>query len=815
MKGALRIDFRHAGRHAARTPALSIAIILTLALGIGASSAVFAVVHALLLRPLPYPDADRLLTIWSHNPANTFSGSRGLGGERPEPLTAVSPVFLRDLEPQLRAMARVGGLSPSWPVSLSGHGAPEVVDAAYVTSSLLATLGLHPRIGRDFIAAEDQRGGARVAILSDRLWRSRFTNRQSIADAAITVNGERHAVVGVMPPGSSLPNTSAEILLPFALNPFAERADIPVTFVIGRLRPGATSVDAEREIDRVGRRMEAQLRLLRGDRLVVVPLRQRIAAGGRHIVLVLFAAVALLTIVGCANVSNLLLSRHAVRSHEIATRAALGAGRARLVRELLIESAVLGLMGCMVGLLVAWWLVGYLRVWLGSSLPAGIEISIDPGVVAFSFAASLIATLLFGTAPAWRASRQDIVVALRGNQRTVAGGEARLRALLIGSQVAMALVLVCGAALLARSLGALSAVDPGFRVENIATGGIAFPPARYPQAAARAAFVRALEARLASAAGIVSVGSVNRLPLGGAANNLVPVDAEGFAPAAGQPHVVDRRVATPRYFSTIDLPLVRGRLFTAHDEAGTPRVAIVNLSMARAVWGRSDPIGRRVRIGFGERGGPWLRVIGVVGDLRHAGLDTAPRPELYVPYAQSPVESMVVVVRSRGPAAPLVETLRKTIWALDPELPISDPATMSDVVARSLSAPRSRTALLSTIAFVALLLSAIGVASVAAHAASRMRRDLGIRMALGATRRDARRLVARVVLVPVAGGAAAGAALSVAAARSLQAFLFHITPDDPVTLIVAVVVVAFSAWVAATIPAWRASRANPMNVLRE
>ncbi len=809
------LEARHALRQVARTPGFSATVVLTLAVGLGATSAVFAVIDGVMLRPLPYRDAGRLVTVWTYNPANTFSGSRGLGGERVEPLTAVSPALLRELQPHLRAIEGAAGLSPSWSVSLTGNGNPEVVDAAYVTPSLPATLGLQPRLGRDFTSAEHAPGGGRVAIVSDALWRARFENRGTIADASIGVDGERHAIVGVMPAGATLPNTSAEVWLPFSLNPFHGRADIPITFVVGRLAPGATRGDAERELQRASVVLRPQLKALRGERLVLVPLGERMAAGSRRISLVLFAACALLTLIGCVNVSNLLLSRHAARGREIAMRAALGAGRGRLVRQFLIESAMLGVAGCAVGLVFAWLLVGYLRAWLGASLPVGVEISIDSGVVAFSLAASILASVLFGTAPAWHAARQDLAASLRATPRSVAGSDTRLRSVLIACEVALALVLVTGAALLTRSLIALSAVNPGFRIENVATGGLAFPGARYPQAAQRSAFVRRLEERLASVPGVVSVGFVNRLPLGGAANNIVPVEAEGFAPASGQPDLADRRVATPHYFSTIDVPLVRGRSFAVEDDADAPPVAIVNTAMARAVWRGADPIGRRVRIRYAARNGPWLTVVGTVGDLRHAGLDTAPRPELYVPYAQAPVESMVATVRASGPPGPLVETLRRTIWSLDPELPVAEAATMTEVVARSIAEPRSRTMLLSAVALVALVLSAIGIASVVAYAASRMRRDLGIRLALGATRRDVRRLVARRVLVPVLAGGVVGCALSVLATRALQGFLFDTAPGDPLAWVFAIAAVASLAWLAAALPAWRASRTNPMTVLRE
>jgi putative ABC transport system permease protein len=806
----LLLDLTYALRTFRRTPAFTAVVVVTLALGIGATTAIFSLVHAALLRPLPYPNADELQTAWVESKEGATVGGGWIGTRIGERLGSFGALYLGDLRARLTSFISLEGMSPSWTMTVTRAGEPGPIETAFVSDGLVRLLGLEITSGRDFTPDEHKPGAPRAVIVSDSLWAR--IGGQGVPDTErVTLDGLEYTVVGVARE-LQLPGMPVDALIPFVQNPFYERRFVGIMIVLGRLRPDVSGSVASAELQTTAQSLARDYPETSGGKgLRIVPLHERFVRRSRALLSALFASVGLLILIGCANVANLLLVRASARQREIAVRSALGAGRLRIVRQLVTESIVLSLAGAVAGLLVARWTLGFLAVLLAEDLPPGLSASLDPPVLIFTSVVALATGVLFGLAPAFQASRGGLPDSLRQGSRAGAGSS-RLRGALVVAEVALATVLVAGSGLLVRSLVKLTNVDPGFRTERVVSAGIFLSDAKYPQPADKLAFFERAIASVQALPGVESAGIVNRLPLGGATNNSTFVVIDGQTVTRGQVPLIDRRIASIDYFRTLSVPLVAGRFFDSRDTPSGARVAIVNRTMAK-MWGGTDPIGRRVALGTLARPGTWLTIVGVVGDVRHHGLGRAAHPELWVPSAQAPVNGMVLVARTRTDPAAMTDDIRGIIRSMDPEIP-APASTMEEVVTASVQAPRSRTLLVGGFALLALALAAIGIYGVVSYAVSRMTRDIGVRMALGARTSDIRRLILRQGLTPVVAGLLVGTAAALLAMRAIESMLFEVTPGDPLTLAAVTVGLLGIGVLACLIPARRAARVDPVTALR-
>jgi predicted permease len=809
MIARLLIDARVAARTFARQPFFTATTIATLAVGIGATTAMFGVVDAAVLRPLAYPDADRIVSLVQKDPRF---------GTVP-----FAPPYLDDLRERMRTVERVAGFSPSWQMVFTGGGDARVVTAAYVSDGLFDLFGAAAVRGRIFTSEEHAPGGPAVALVSERFWRQQFGEGAGLSGQTIRLDARPYTIVGTMADDLRMPITSstvtrqarrAEVWLPFALNPYAAARSIPVMNVVGRLREAATTTVAQEEIAAVGASLARDYPAASaGAMLLVAPLRELVSRDVRAPLLVLLGAVGLLLVLACANVGHMLLARAAGRDGEMAVRASLGATPGRLTAQLLAESATLAAAGTGVGLILSWWALGAIAAFGFAGLPPSAEVRFDWRVASFAAGAAIFTTLLTGIVPAVRASRRMPFDLLRDGARLTDGRGARLRDALVFAEVALAVVLLVGAGLLARSFFTLTSIDPGFSGDRVLAGSVALPAAKYDNAASRA-FVDEALSRLSNVPGADRAALVNRLPFGGG-NVLVGVELEGLPQPDGKPIVMDRRVVSPGYFTTMGIPLLDGEDFGIEHRADAKQpVAIVNATVAQRFWPGENALGRRVRLMLRSGPGPWLRIVGVVGDVRHHGLDQPLQPEVYVPYAQAPVGSFVLLLRASGDPTQLAPRLRATLRALDGDLPVDPIGTAAEAIRASVAEPRLRTTLLNAFAGVALALAAMGVYGLLSFSVARSTREIGVRIALGAQRHAIVRLVLARGMTLVAGGAAAGLVASLALSRYLDRLLFGVTPTDPATFGAVTTVLLAVGLAACYVPARRAMRLDPVQALR-
>lgn len=802
-------DVRYAVRTMTRQPALTLTIVVTLAVGTAATISIFGIVDAALVRPLPYPQADSLAALVQ------VSDSFGT--------YAFAPPFLTDLRERTRSFDALAGFSPSWLMTLTGTGDPRVVVAAFVSDGLFEMFGVQPAAGRLFTPAEHSIDGPRVAVVSRGFWEREFGPEAALDQQIMRLDGVAYIVVGIVPDvpmpitasAVSADRSSAQIWLPFAANPFAQLRQVPVMNVVGRLRD-------DRSIDEAA----AELAVVRADladefpedglapETAVLPLDELVARSSRPTVLMLFAAAGLLLMIACANVANLMLNRTLRRGHEIAIRASLGAGRRRIIQQVLVESVVVGAAGVALGFLLAAGMLQTVPTLGLDGLPPSAEVRIDARVAAFAVALALGTAMIFGAVPAAFAARVDAVAGLRNAARGPAGGSSWARSALVVAEVALAMVLLVGSGLLARSFWQLTRVDPGFRAENLLAVPLELTANGTRAAPERVPFLNDLMRRLGELPGVDEVSAVNRLPLGGS-NVFVGVEAEGETTTDGGGVSMDRRVVTPGYFDALGIGLVAGREFDARDDAAdAPPSAIINEAAARRLWPDRAAIDRRLRLMLRSGPGPWLTVAGVVSDVRHHGLDEAPRPEIYVSYAQASVETMVAVLRAPADPAGLVPLIKDTVWSFDPDMPLDGIRSVAAVVDASVSEPRLRALLLTAFASLALLLAAVGVAGVISFSVAQGTRDIGVRVALGARDREILWITVRKGLVLGALGTALGLAASLALARLLEALLFQVAPNDPLTLATVAAGLLALVAVASYLPARRATRIDPIEALR-
>ena len=803
-------DIRYGLRSLLRTPGVSCLAVIALALGIGANSAVFSIVNAVLIRPLPYPDAGHLVAIWENKV------SRGVVTR-----AWLSPADYRDFREQNQVFQQMGAFRTQSSV-LTGKQLPERVETASVSPGIFDVLSTKPVLGRVFAADEDQPGKNAVIVLSDGLWRRRFGADPDILGSTLDLDGASYKVVGIAPRGFHLPESTSELWIPYTPEPreLAKRGLRTLT-VIARLKPGVTPRQAEIGMQAIARRIEeTSPDTNAGYSAIVVPLSEQITGDIRPTLWTLMGAVVFILLIACVNVANLLLARASTREKEMAVRTSLGADPARIVRQLLTESVLLALIGGAAGLLLAEWSISILVKLAPSNLPRIGEISLDWRVLAFTLAVSAATGIVFGLAPALESSRVDLNSGLKTSGRSASGhrGRSRMRDSLVVCQMACCLALLISAGLLVRSLVRLGQVNPGFRADHVLTMQIALPPARYPGNKVKN-FYRQLLDRVTALPGVQSAGLCRFLPLtGNDASANFQIEGQPVLASADQPRA-KFRAAGGEYFAALRIPLLRGRLFNSSDDERTPKAVIINQSAARLYWPNEDPVGKRILSGFDQD--QWSTIIGVVGNVKHAGLDAETNPETYYHFLQIPPEAvgvaeatMALAIRTNMAPEAMISAVRNEVHALDPGQPVFDVRTMEDVVNGSVAQPRFRTLLLSVFAGLALLLAAVGLYGVMAYSVTQRSNELGVRMALGAEPGQILKLVVGHALVLAAIGLAIGLTLALLCARLMSGLLFGIGATDLASFGISCLVVLSVAALASFVPALRATRIHPIAALR-
>ena len=809
-------DLRYAFRGFVKRPGFAAIAVITLSLGIGATTAIFSVVQAVLLRPLEYPQADRLVKL------HGFDKAEGTPGN-------LSPADFLDFERDNAVFARAG--ANGW-VGLftitGGRGEAERVGGVLVTEGFFPTLQVQPAIGRAFLPEEDRPGAARVAMLSDGFWRRRYGADPGIVGSSITVNAAPATVIGVLPPTyrhiEVNPERPADVFMLHGFDRANANRGGHYIRGIARLKDGVAVERARADLEAIAARLEQQHPSDNTDQgVVVTPLLESMVGESRPVLLLLSAAVGFVLLVACANVANLLLARGTGRLKELALRAAIGADRGRLVRQMLTESAALSMLGAAGGLLLAFWATRALTVLAATGLPRADQIRLDGVVLGFAVAAALFTSVAFGLLPALQLSRSDLNESLKegGRHQGASTGRAA-RELLIVAEVALSIVLLVGAGLFARSLRELQQVNPGFRSDNVLTMEVSLPVARYEEGE-QMPFYQRLEERIRGLAGVAEVGAVNILPLS-ANYDSQGVQIEDHPMPAGQGQAPQVRSITPGYFRAMGIPLLRGREFDAHDVNDGQLVVIVSQSMARKYWpGETDVIGRRVTHNGGvprERqqvvGGPGSRiVVGVVDDVKHLGLGESEVPMMYEPHTQQPsYHTMRLVIRANADAAGLTPQVRAELSRMDSEVPLSQVGMLTAALDNSVAEPRMRAILLGLFAALAMALAAIGVYGVVSYLVGQRTQEIGVRRALGARAIDVLIMLVREAMRPVGLGIVAGVAGAFGLTRAVSSMLFGVTPTDVTTYVVACSVLAIAALVASIVPARRALGVDPITAVR-
>ena len=792
---------RLALRSLRRAPAFTVAAVATLALGIGANTAIFSVVSGVLLDPLGYPEPDRLVVVWGRHVT--------IGRE-----TASLPDFL-DWRSGARSFESLAAMTHTR-FNLTGAGEPEVVWGGVTTAGLLGAFGIVPSVGRGFRAEEERGAAPRVAMLGEGYWHRRFGGRADILGRPILLSGVPHTVVGIVPAALRL-ERPVEVWTPLVTDSTGHRRSDFLT-VFGRLQPDVTPERAQEEMTTIARRLEVQYpETNAGWSAEVVSLREQMVGEVRPALLVFMGAVGLVLLIACANVANLMLARVSGRTREMTVRAALGASRARLAGELLLESALIGLLGGGLGLVLAIWGIEAVRSLQPGAIPRIEEIGLDLRVVGFAAALSLLSGLAFGLVPAWRMAGSDLREGLTEGGRGVAGkaGIHRARSALVIAEVALAFVLLAGAALLLRSFERLLRVDPGFAADHVLTTRVTLPRVKYTEEAGRLAFAERLLADAASQPGVRSAAVVSDAPLGDSPPYLSFEIRGGEAPRDGS--VQDAAVfwTSPEYFETLRIPLVEGRFYDATDRIGGDPVVVVNQTMARRFWSGRRTLGARITLDDpADPEARWMTVVGIAGDVRHDRLADQAYPQIYLPFTQTPTRSMVLAARVEGDPAALVPAIRRSLAAIDPDLALTDIGSLEERKAASLARPRVNAAVLGAFALSALVLAAVGIYGVVAYGVVQRTRELGIRMALGAGGGSLLRMVIRQGMTPVLAGMAVGLAGALVGGRALRSLLFGVESGDLATLVAVTGFLATVALAAIYLPARRAARSDPMAALR-
>lgn len=785
-----------------KNPGFTFAALITLALGIASSTAIFSVIDGVLLHPLPYPDSEKIMLL--SQKLRTTGADSG----------ASSPANYIDWAAQNDVFSQMAA-SRGWQADLTDGDRPERIKTTTTTSSLFPLFGVAPILGRALLPSDEQPGHDHVVVLSSELWARRYTSDRGIIGREISLNSEPYTVIGVMPPNFS-PDGYGELWVPSPWGVPASSLRVNVDprpirdsdylDVWARLKPGVTLEKTRTEMDAISRRLENQYPNDNKDIGVSVwPLHEEVVGGIRPVLLLLFAAVGFLLFIGCANVANLLLARAATRSREISIRAAMGASRARLVRQLLTESVLLALIGGALGALLAAWAIPILRSMAPPALRSFKEIGLNGQVLAFSLGVSLVTGILFGLAPAISSSSASPAESLKQGERGSTGGGSRRRSFLIATEVGLSLILLIGAGLMIKSFANLTKVDPGFTPDRLLIFNVGASATAGEDRQLQ--FYQQVVQKIATVPGVERVAAISRLPFSGGNSS------RSFnRPGSTKQEQADIRIATPEYFQTMRIPLVRGRNFNEHDVKDALPVAIINEEAAKQTFPGEDPIGQFVE-NFGPKNEK-LQVVGVVGNVRHLALETAPRPELYQPLGQGTWPSVFVAVRT-APENPLtlLSAVQEAVWSVNKSVPLGNPRTMNDIIARTLLQKKFTMLLLSIFAGAALLLAAIGLYGVISYSVAQRTRELGIRIALGAQRSDVLRLILRQGMTLVGAGVIFGIAASLGLTRLMASLLYGISASDPITFLLLSTALVFVAFIACWLPARRASAVDPIVAL--
>jgi len=795
-------DFRFALRQIAKNPGFAVVAVVTLALGVGANTAIFSFVCAILLKPLPYANPDRLVQLFESNLVNGWH-KNAIG----------APVIAewRRQATMFEGMAARG----SDIYSMIGHGAPVVLSGAPVSANTFSLLRMKPLLGRDFLPEEETYGKHHVVILSFECWRKRFGGDTNILGQSLTLNGEPHQVIGVMPPRMQYPEPNLEAWTPLAFSPdqLSQRHNHSFT-AFGRLKPGVSIAAAQAEMDLIAKRMEAADEQNKGWGIELYPMLEIQVGDSRRLLLVLLGSVGFVLLICCANIANLLLARASARGREFAVRTALGASPSHIVRQLLAASLVLATLGGIAGVLIARIGVSVLLVASPPDLPRISEgVRVDGWTLAFTAIITLLAALLFGLAPAWQMSRQKMARDLSDAARGSSSGphRRRLSSIFVTGQVALALMLSIGAGLMIRSFGRLVSQDLGYQIENLINLPLDLPGKVYPSLGAKTAFFEQLRERVATIPGVTSAALAYGLPLGVEDSQLTVEVVGAPPPRPGESTSAGYAQISPGYFNTLGIPLLQGRDFTSHDRTNTSPVVIVDQTFARHFKLGANPVGRRVNVGEGTQK---AEIVGLVKDVKRRDLAGAPRGEIYRPFLQNCWGYMNLTIRTRRSAQDITRAVRSELDQLDKDLPLENVRTLSYLVDSALQQPRLSVELIGGFAGMALLLTAIGLYGVLAYNVGQRSREIGIRMALGAQKSQVLSLVIghglRLILVGIGLGLIAALALT----RVMGSLLFEVKPTDPITYLgvsgLLLVVGSLACW----LPARRATRVDPIQSLR-
>ena len=799
-------DLRYALRILRKSPGYTVLAILALGLSIGATTAIFSAVNAVLLRDLPYPDADRLVLIW---------------GEEPQRGVNRGQVSYPDVEEWLqenRVFEDVAAFTGAWMPVLSVSSGTNQLGGVRVSDRFFHVMKAQALLGRTFLPGEQFKNGGDVAVISYSLWERHFGKDPGIIGRKITLDGKPYEVVGVLPLGfRALPvrlvDQTSEIYRPLSRDFADEIRGGRHLRAIARLKPEVTISQAQQEMSILAWRLELAFpdeNVGHGVRLA--GLRDDLVANIRPSLLILQACVLLTVLIACVNVANLLLAQSAARRKEVAIRQAMGANRRRLIRQILTESLVLGAAGGGAGLLLAFWCIPAMQSLGARALPEFVQVNIDWRVVCFSALLSLVTGVLFGLAPAFAASRGSPAAVLNDNGRGASSGSAnRRRSLLVVAETAVAVMLLIGAGLLVNSFLRLRRVDPGFNLRNTLAADLPLAESRYPDAMTRAHLVNAILQKVQAVPGVASASVVSVLPESANFNRtFMEIEGRAYHPYARP--APDQYEVTPDYFRTLAMPLIRGRLFTAGDDAAHSPVALINQTAARGLWPGEDPLGRKVRTDGSS--GPWRTVVGIVGDVYPYGRPSQKAMQIYVPYQQSPVASVTLLVRGVREARPLVPAIRDAVNSIDRDLTLSTISTMDEVLSDSVSSKIFSMVLLAALGACAMLLASIGIYGVTAYSVSQRMSEFGIRMALGASSQSVILLVMRQNVRLIAAGTTIGLAVAAMFTRFLSSLLYGVSPYDPATFLVASAALALVALGASYVPARRATQVDPMAALR-
>ena len=796
-------DIRYGIRSLVRQPGFTAIALITLALGIGANTAIFSVVNAVLLRPLPFDDPERIVWVWDT-----------------QPQLATAPTSLPDFlgwKEQNQSFEHLAAFQSGKMFLDAGNGTTDTA-VGLVTPELFSVFHVSPILGRTFTNEETLPGRFRVAVLSQSMWQNRFGSDPNVSGRTLLLNGAPYTIIGVMPAGFSYPDR-AELWRPLPIDPAKLDPGPHYLNVVGRLKPGVALAQAQADMSTIAARLSWQYREKNaGHGVKLVPLTNIVVGDVSLALYVLLGAVGFVLLIACANLANLMLARVGGRQKEIAVRTALGASRLRIVRQLLIESIILAIGGGVIGLLLAFWAVSWVVSLSAETIPRVHEISVDPQAAGFTLLVSVVTGVLFGLAPAIQVSRPDLTDALKESGRTTAGlRRNRLRSALVVSEVALSLVLLVGAGLMMRSFAKLNQVDPGFKPAQVMTLGVALLRTKYPEDEQVAQAYSQILERAAAVPGVVSAGAISDLPLTGS-NISDSFTIEGRPPIAkeAQPST-EYHIVTPRYFESMGIPLLSGRDVAPTDTRQSPNVVVINDVFARRHFTGENPLGHRLKLQGQERDP--LLIIGVVGNARQLGLDEQLTPELYVPLLQDPLgttyqRAMTIVARSKSDPRAIAGPLRAAVTSVDKSLPVYELKPMTEHLRDSLARRRFNLILLTVFSGVALALAAVGIYGVISYGVTQRTHEMGIRMALGANSRDVLKLVVRQAMILALAGVGIGLLASLALTRLMKGLLFSVSVTDPMTLVVISLLMTLIALLACLIPARRATKVDPLVALR-